>query len=212
MMTCTNAQRVPSLALALALLVGSFASIAACTTDAGATRQDDGESSDDDGAQSGDDDTTNANRDASVTASVARDASPAHEKADASQTPVALASERCTGDIPFPTPSFEVFEDETSFQEAYSNATHDAAPVVDFDTHVVLAVFAGFQVNCGTQVRIAELTEREDAVEVQVVLSRPGNCFVEQSLSYPYAFALAERSSLPFEFVQTETTRVCDDP
>lgn len=143
----------------------------------------------------------------------AKDASPAHGEPDASLSTVALASESCTGNIPFVTPSFEVLEDEASFQEAYQNATNDAEPpTVDFDTHVVLAAFAGLQNNCGTQVRIAEVAEREDVMEVQVALSRPGNCFVEQALSYPYAFALAERTSLPFEFVETETTRVCEDP
>jgi hypothetical protein len=138
------------------------------------------------------------------------DASLAGEESDAAATPVVLASESCTGNIPFTTQAFEVFEDAASFQEAYASATGDAdPPPIEFDTHVVLAAFAGMQSTSGTRVRFAAITERRDAVEVTVELSRAGNCIVKQAISYPFALAVAERSSLPFVFEEGEITRVC---
>jgi hypothetical protein len=85
-------------------------------------------------------------------------------------------------------------------------AKHDdvkAAPSVDFDKDMVLAVFVGEKSTGGYTVAITGAVEKGDGIEVTYKVSapEPGGMNI-QVLTYPYVFATIPRSTKTVKFTE----------
>jgi hypothetical protein len=82
-------------------------------------------------------------------------------------------------------------------------------PQVDFNTHVVAAVFAGKFSTAGYSIAVAAV---EDATEriVKVSITKPGQgCMLAQSTVAPYQVVELPKTSLPFTHEDIATTKAC---
>jgi hypothetical protein len=68
------------------------------------------------------------------------------------------------------------------------------APIVNFDTHYVIAVFAGAEPRGGYSIGVSSITDTGDARSVAVLIQEPdADCVVIEEQSHPYQFV-----SVPF--------------
>lgn len=82
-------------------------------------------------------------------------------------------------------------------------------PDVDFDTHVVMAVFAGKQSTAGYAIAVSKV-EDSTVRQVTVTVTSPGgSCLLAQSVTAPYQIVEVSKTSLTFTHTDIATTASC---
>ena len=81
-----------------------------------------------------------------------------------------------------------VIRDQQAFERLWSETTaRGERPAVDFDQHMVLAVFMGERRTGGYRVQVEQVTREGDGLRVSVRMTAPGpNCMTTQALTQPY--------------------------
>jgi len=82
-------------------------------------------------------------------------------------------------------------------------------PLVDFNTHAVIAVFAGEQPTAGYAIEVSQI---EDSTErtVSLTLAKPDNdCMEGQVITSPYEIVVVPTTSLPLTHEDIQTTANC---
>ena len=82
-------------------------------------------------------------------------------------------------------------------------------PMVDFNTKVVAAVFAGETSTAGYGIAVSEVEDVDKRV-VKIELTKPDEgCVLAQSVTAPYQVIELPKTSLPFTHADTWTTKTC---
>lgn len=92
--------------------------------------------------------------------------------------------------------------------EPFSPAPEE--PGVNFDTDMVIAVFAGEQASGGYAIEVMNVRENDEFMMVDVEFTRPGEtCIVTQALTQPFHFVVLEADDKPMNFDETTLTKEC---
>jgi len=82
-------------------------------------------------------------------------------------------------------------------------------PTIDFNTHSVIAVFAGERPTSGYAVTVAKIEDSGERM-VSIALANPDStCVVGQSFTSPYEVITASTTSLPLTHKDLATTTSC---
>ncbi|UTF59028.1 protease complex subunit PrcB family protein [Gilvimarinus sp. DA14] len=99
-------------------------------------------------------------------------------------------------------PSREVITDVHRFREVYGVSdlnNQDDIPTIDFDTQQVVAMHAGRKPNPGHSLRIDQVVEVEDRIEVRytnILPNSSGDCAYPSVIAHPYCFISMAKSDL----------------
>ena len=82
-------------------------------------------------------------------------------------------------------------------------------PTIDFNTHVVAAIFAGEFPTAGYDIAVAEVEDADKRI-VKVELTKPEeSCMLAQSTTAPYQVVELPKTSLPFTHDDIWTIKAC---
>jgi hypothetical protein len=82
-------------------------------------------------------------------------------------------------------------------------------PAVDFNTHAVIAVFAGQRPTTGYAIKVSEVLDSTSRL-VSITVAKPdSNCMTGQSLTAPYEIVVVPATSLPFAHEDQVITTTC---
>ena len=104
-------------------------------------------------------------------------------------------------------PAQLVVRDEATWKELWQEHASvsfpaPALPQIDFAREMVIAVFAGERFTMGYTVVITQIKQFNDGLQIHYTINVPGpNCFVEQTLSQPFAIVKIPRSDKPVSFI-----------
>jgi hypothetical protein len=121
-------------------------------------------------------------------------------------TPLKIAN-GCNGDVMLREKGYKILSDAASLDAELSGSlqspTVGISSTVDFTQSVVVAAHMGVRPDCGGSVSISDVRETDSAIEVTITLSSGANCpSVDESISYPVAFAEIPKSVKPYTFLE----------
>lgn len=85
-----------------------------------------------------------------------------------------------------------------------------AAPVIDFETSMVVVAALGTRPTEGYWVEVESVLASEDGIQVEIVESTPGEgCVVNEALTTPVTAVAVERREGQVTFIEREEVRAC---
>jgi hypothetical protein len=87
----------------------------------------------------------------------------------------------------------------------------EKAPVVDFKTQTVLLVALGEQNSGGSEIKVEQITETKEGLNVSVLNTKAGEgCVTSDVITYPYQIVQIEKAGKKISFSSTEKIIDCD--
>lgn len=84
-------------------------------------------------------------------------------------------------------------------------------PTIDFETHDVLAVFAGQVPNLSHDITVNTITDQGGKRLVSIVLTKPGQgCVALQAIGTPYEIVVAPKTEFDLTHKDTVVTKDCE--
>jgi len=84
-------------------------------------------------------------------------------------------------------------------------------PKIDFNTYQVITGSIGFRSSGGYSVSVEKIHELNDAVAIDVIVTKPGsNCVVPAMVTYPSTAILIKKTTKPIRFYSSQFTLECD--
>lgn len=81
---------------------------------------------------------------------------------------------------------------------------------IDFNKHMLLAVFQGQKPSGGYSITVDKLVRSNNRLEVFIEEKSPGaDCFTTQMLTHPYHVIVTEKSALKVAFTTRQSTAAC---
>ena len=100
-----------------------------------------------------------------------------------------------------------VIETESEWKEVWDKVVafqipKPELPNVDFETHMIIAVFMGEQRTGGYSINITRIIKEEEGIVVEVEEKHPHpDSLVTMTLTQPYHIVIIEKSHLPVRFI-----------
>ena len=91
---------------------------------------------------------------------------------------------------------FSVLDTQDTFEQEFSLFSQNPAPVLDFQTGVVLLASYGFAPSTDHFIEVSGVTDLGNYLEVDVVLKSPVSCFAGFIVTGPYQFVYIESRKL----------------
>ncbi len=100
-------------------------------------------------------------------------------------------------------PSHYVIEDQQEFQQVWGKIEEGSPPDINFENHMVVAVFQGEKPTGGFEITIESVIEANGRLQVYVQETAPGpDDMVTQALTYPYHMVRVDAAEKPVDFME----------
>ena len=106
---------------------------------------------------------------------------------------------------------FRVINDPHEYREVYLSTDLDSQnepPEVNFDTHTVIVLLAGFKPSLGHAIRVENILDEGASLRINFLNSEPKSCGADGAISYPYCYIAVNKTEKPVEFYG-ETSDSC---